>query len=228
MEDPDSEAIEQSFRQFHAWFQPAFGRKQHQERSRDYLRGLLVQAAERGNAENLAEVVESSARVLQRFLTEARWSDHTVIERLQALAVLLLLLVETVRRAEVGETTESGGTTETLPDPNRVWAVDESGFPKQGKKSAGVAPQYCGALGKVANCQIGVFLCFVGPGGRLLVDKRLYLPKVWTNDPARCEEAGIPKEAQEYQSKTELALEMLRQARQWGYLQAGWVTGDDA
>ena len=73
-----------------------------------------------------------------------------------------------------------------LTHPRAVWAVDSSGFPKQGKQSVGVARQYCGALGKVANCQVGVFLAHVGPRGRALVDKRLYLPPEWTNDPARC------------------------------------------
>jgi SRSO17 transposase len=106
--------------------------------------------------------------------------------------------------------------------------VDESGIAKQGKKSAGVARQYCGAVGKVANCQVGVFLAYISPHGRLLVDKRLYLPSSWTDDPKRCEEAGIPPGAQRYQSKTDLALEMLRHAQTLGHLTARWVTGDDA
>ena len=73
------ERIEASFRQFHAELAPAFGRQQWRERSRDYLRGLLVPAAERGNAENRAEAVEgASARVLHRFSTEARWDDPAV------------------------------------------------------------------------------------------------------------------------------------------------------
>jgi hypothetical protein len=80
-----------------------------------------------------------------------------------------------------------------LSHPEAVWAVDSSGFLKQGKKSVGVAPQYCGAVGQVAHCQVGVFLAHVGPRGRALVDKRLFLPEEWTNHPARCDAAGIPK-----------------------------------
>jgi SRSO17 transposase len=196
--------IEQSFQAFHAVFAPAFGRKQWRKRSGDYLRGLLVQASERGNAENLAEAVPgASARVLQRFLTEARWDDDAVIERLQAhLATRLSHL-------------------------DAVWAVDDSGFPKQGRKSVGVARQYCGALGKKANCQVGVFLAYVSPRGRALVDKALYLPQAWADDPERCSSAGVPEQERAYRSKTELALLLLEQAQRHGHLSAAWVTGDD-
>lgn len=204
MELQEFARIEESFQQFHAHFAPAFGRKQWRERSRDYLRGLLGQASERGNAENLAEAVEgTSARVLQRFLTEAKWDDTAVIERLQAYLAA------------------------RLADPDAVWALDDSSFPKQGKKSVGVARQYCGALGKVANCQVGVFLAYVSPKGRALVDKRLFLPHEWADDPARCAAAGVPETAVAYQSKTDLALTVLLQAQAWGHLEARWVTGDD-
>ena len=92
----------------------------------------------------------------------------------------------------------------------------------------GVARQYCGRLGKVANCQGGMFLAYVSPPGRALVDKRLYLPASWTSDRERCQGAGVPEERQGYRSKTELALEMLERALERGHLQAGWVAGDDA
>jgi len=198
------ERLEASLREFHAEFAPSFGRKQWRERSQDYLRGLLVQAAERGNAENLSEMTKASERVLQRFLSEAKWEDNGVVEHLQKY---------------LGP---------RLAHPDAVWAVDDSGMPKQGKKSVGVARQYCGALGKVAGCQVGVFLAHVGARGRALVDKRLYLPKEWTADPQRCAEAQVPADHREYQSKTDLALAMLVQAKEWNHLQAGWVTGDDA
>lgn len=203
MDQEEFGRLETSFRSFHAEFAPVFGRKPCRERSQDYLRGLLVQAAERGNAENLSEVTDASERVLQRFLTEARWDEQAVIGKLQ----------------------EYLGPR--LHHPEAVWAVDGSGFPKQGKKSVGVARQYCGALGKVAGCQVGVFLAHVGPRGRALVDKRLYLPQEWAADPERCDEAQVPPEQREYRSQSELALAMLRQARAWGHLSAEWVTGDD-
>jgi SRSO17 transposase len=199
----DFEGILEAFRAFHAEFAPAFGRKQWRERSQEYLQALLVQSQERCNAENLSEVVSASARVLQRFLTEASWDDQAVIDRLQAYLAARLL------------------------HPEAVWAVDESGFPKQGKKSVGVKRQYCGALGKVANCQMGVFLAHVGPRGRALVDKRLFVPAEWIKDPARLDASGVPKEARIQKTKPQLALGLLQEALARGHLHADWVTGDD-
>jgi SRSO17 transposase len=83
-------------------------------------------------------------------------------------------------------------------------------------------------LGKVANCQAGMFLAYVSPLGRSLVDKGLYLPESWTSDSGRCEAAGIPVERRSYRSKTELALELLERALERGHLRAKWVAGDDA
>ncbi len=204
MELQEFERVYGSFCAFHAEYAPDFGRKQWRENSQPYLQGLLVQAEERRNAENLAEALPVSARALQRFLTDARWDHGRVTAHLQAY---------------LGP---------RLNHPQAVWAVDSSGFPKQGKQSAGVARQYCGAVGKIANCQVGVFLAHVGPRGRALVDKRLYLPKEWTQDQGRCDAAGIPREQQVYRSETELAREMLAQAQSLGALTAAWVTGDDA
>ncbi len=92
----------------------------------------------------------------------------------------------------------------------------------------GVARQYCGALGKIANCQAGVLLAHVGPRGRVLADKRLYLPQEWTGDTERCAAVGVPQERRAYQSKTELALEMLERAQVRANLKAQWVAGDSA
>ena len=88
-----------------------------------------------------------------------------------------------------------------------------------------------GTLGKIAPPtadQAGVFLAHVGPRGRALVDKRLYLPKEWTGDAERCEAAGVPEGRREYRSKTELALEMVERAQSRGHLKAQWVAGDSA
>ena len=80
--------------------------------------------------------------------------------------------------------------------------------------------QYCGRLGKVASCQAGMFLAYVSPLGRALVDKRLYLPENWTSDEERCAAAGIPEERRSYRSKTALALEMLERG-QWRWAISG-------
>ena len=204
MDAANFERVYDSFQRFHGFFAASFGRKQWQEHSRNYLQALLVQAQERRNAGNLSESVGISARAMQRFLTEARWSDDAVIGRLQEYLA------------------------PRLGHPGAVWVFDGSDFRKQGRKSAGVARQYCGRLGKVANCQAGMFLAYVSPLGRALVDKRLYLPKSWTSDPERCAAAGVAEDRRSYRSKTELALEMLERAMELGHIRAGWVAGDDA
>ena len=203
----DAAAFEQvygSFRDFHAYFAPLFGRWETREHSGHYLQALLVQSGERRNAENLSETVPGSARGMQRFLTDSPWDDEVIIGRLQ----------------------EYLGTR--LEHPEGVWALDGSDFPKQGRKSVGVARQYCGRLGKVANCQAGMFLAYVSPLGRSLVDKGLYLPESWTSDPGRCAAAGVPEERRSYRSKTGLALELLERALERGHLRAKWVAGDNA
>ena len=180
MDTVSFERVYDSFQEFHAFFAASFGRKQWREHSRNYLQALLVQAQERRNAENLSESVGISARAMQRFLTEARWSDDTVMGRLQEYLA------------------------PRLGHPEAVWVFDGSDFPKQGRKSAGVARQYCGRLGKVANSQAGMFLAYVSPpsasSGPALVDKRLYLPGSWTSDPGRCAAAGVPEEHRSYRS----------------------------
>lgn len=80
----------------------------------------------------------------------------------------------------------------------------------------------------MGNCQVGVFLGYASERGHALVDKALYLPKEWTGDPGRCKAAGVPEEEITYQSKAELGLNLLRQARQAGHLQGQWVTADEA
>jgi hypothetical protein len=106
-----------------------------------------------------------------------------------------------------------------------VLVVDESGIPKKGTKSAGVAPQYCGARNTVVNCQVGVFVAYVSTRGTALVDRELYLPKGWTEHRERCPEAGIPEQVG-FACKQQLAAKML--ARLVGRVPAGWVAADAA
>lgn len=198
--------VSESFECFHAQLAPSFGLMVWQEHCRNYVRALLVQSSERRNAENLGEAIGLPARVMQWFLTQATWNDDAVMAGLQCYLGSRL--------------------NHTQAD----WIVDESGFPKQGKKSVGVARQYCGHLGKVASCQVGVFLAHVGPRGRAIVDKRLLLPeKEWAKDPDRCKTAGVPDAVIQagYQSKSELALGLLRRAQERQSLRAEWVLADD-
>ena len=107
------ERVSEAFQDFHDYFAPDFGRREAREHSRHYLQALLVQSEERRNAENLSETVPASSRALQRFLAESPWDDDAVIDRLQ----------------------EYLGSR--LEDPQGVWVLDGSDFPKQGVKSVG-------------------------------------------------------------------------------------------
>jgi len=104
--------------------------------------------------------------------------------------------------------------------------IDESSFPKQGTDSVGVARQYCGRLGKVDNCQVGVFLGYVNGRNRTLIDERLYLPQEWTEDLPRPREAVVPDEVV-FKNKAQLAKEMILHAKENG-VRFGWVGMDSA
>jgi SRSO17 transposase len=112
---------------------------------------------------------------------------------------------------------------EHLGTPEGVVVIDDSGIPKKGTKSAGVAPQCCGVRHAVVNCQVGVVACYVSGRGMALVDRELYLPAVWTTDRERCQAAGVP-ESVGFATKPQLAVGML--ARLLGRLPAAWVAAD--
>src|SRR4051794_40941423 len=193
-----------TFAAFHAQFAPLFGRDATQVHSEQYWRGLFVQHADRRQPQNLAgAIARASPPALQRFVTAPPPGGARGLTRLP----------------------RGGGAHLSAPDG--VWVLDDSGFPKQGTHSVGVGPQYCGQVGKVTNCQTGVFLAYVSRRGHALVDARLYLPRDWIADPARCRAAGVPAETP-YQSKPELGQQLLQAARERGQLAGQWVTADEA
>ncbi|HEY7031026.1 MAG TPA: IS701 family transposase [Thermomicrobiales bacterium] len=167
----------------------------------DYLRGLIADV-ERKNGWQLAERAGyAHPRGIQRVLDRYAWDAEAVRDDLRAHVA-----------AELG-------------DPDGVLVVDETGFPKQGRHSAGVARQYCGALGKVANCQVGVLLGYAGPRGHAAIDRALFVPQAWLADPARCRGAAIP-DGLTYRTKPQLALAMLERALDAG-VPARWVVADE-
>jgi SRSO17 transposase len=113
---------------------------------------------------------------------------------------------------------------ETLADENAVLVIDETGFLKQGKASCGVARQYTGSAGKITNCQIGVFACYVSRHGHAFIDRSLYLPKTWTDDPARMAAAHVPEETG-FATKPVLAARMIERALAAG-VPFAWVAAD--
>src|SRR5665648_1012863 len=177
-----------------------FSRSEPRERVVEYLRGLLS-AEERKNSWTLSERAgEATPDGMQRLLSTSDWDPDLVRDDLQRYVV------------------------DHLADPGGVLVVDETGFLKKGTRSAGVARQYSGTAGRVENSQVGVFLTYTTTSGRTFLDRELYLPKVWTDDRDRCRRAGIGDDVG-FATKPELAIRMLRRAREVG-VPARWVTGD--
>jgi SRSO17 transposase len=179
---------------------PRFRRAEVRRRVRRFLEGLLA-PVERKNGWQLAEAIgERGPHGVQRLLLEADWDQEAARDELRSYVL-----------AHLGE--KAG-----------ILVVDETGFLKKGKKSAGVAPQYSGTAGGRANCQIGVFLLYASAHGAAFIDRELYLPEVWSEDRVRCREAGIP-DAVGFATKGELAQQMLTRAFTAG-VRAAWVVGD--
>lgn len=169
--------------------------------AQQYLCGLIQ--AEDKNMERMAEVVpDSDEQVLQHFLTNSSWSYRSVMD-------------------QVASDTDSmfGDNVDTC------LIVDESGIPKKGDKSVGVGRQWCGEVGKVENCQVGVFAALACRDVVTLIDTRLYLPQSWTDNPWRCELAGVPREHIVQKSKCDLALDIVNHARGNG-ITYNWVGVD--
>jgi SRSO17 transposase len=179
---------------------PHFRRAEARTRTGRFLRALLA-PVERKNGWQLAEALgERSPHGVQRLLAEADWEEDAVRDELCRYVV------------------------DHLGGADGVLVVDETGFLKKGKKSAGVANQYSGAAHGKANNQVGVFLLYASARGMAFVDRELYLPEEWLMDPVRCREAGIP-EARQLLTKGELAKGMLARAFA-AQVPADWVVGD--
>jgi SRSO17 transposase len=169
--------------------------------AKHYLCGLMQ--AEKKNMERMAEVVpESDDQALQHFLANSFWEEQAVMDQVAREANQHL-----------------GGHAGT------ALLIDEAAITKKGEKSVGVARQWNGRLGKVDNCQVGVFAALSLGARATLVDRKLYLPQAWVDDPKRCDEAKIPKDHRVVKSKAKLALEMVRHQRGLG-VQFAWVGAD--
>ncbi|MDY7091205.1 MAG: IS701 family transposase [Actinomycetota bacterium] len=167
-----------------------------------YLRGLLA-PIERRSGWSLAEHAgDATPDAMQGLLVSRCFDRDAVRDELRAAVV-----------AAIG-------------DPAGVLIGDETGFVKKGKASAGVQRQYTGTSGKVDNCQIGVFLAYHTRHGRALIDRELYMPKSWTDDPGRCATAHVPGDVQ-FATKPAQAQSMLERAVDAG-VPFAWFTGDEA
>jgi SRSO17 transposase len=179
---------------------PRFGRVEPRRRALAYLRGLLS-ATERKNGWQLAEVAgDRTPDGVQDFLSRVHWEADLVRDDLRAYV------------------------TAQLGDEQAVLVLDETGFLKKGDKSCGVQRQYSGTAGRIENCQIGVFLAYASCHGQALIDRALYLPENWVNDPPRRAAAGVPATVV-FMTKPKLGGAMLKRAFATG-VPCAWVVGD--
>jgi SRSO17 transposase len=179
---------------------PYFERAEPRQRALAYLRGLLS-PAERKNSWQLAEVSgDATPYGRQHLLRRALWDPDAV---------------RNARRTDV---------IEHLGDGQAVLVIEETGFLKKGRHSAGVARPYRGTAGRIETCQSGVFLAYASRHGQVLLDRELSLPQEWTADRERCQRAGIPEDRR-FATKPKLAQQMLARALAAG-VPATWVTGD--
>jgi len=176
------------------------GRSERRESAALYVQGLLM-PGQRKSIEPMAERLGVDSQKLQQFISDSPWSDSQVWQA--------------IRR-------------EVIPavEPLQAWVVDETGWLKQGTDSVGVSHQYCGAVGKQAQCQVAVELVVSDGEVAAPVGARLYLPKVWTEDPARREKAGVPQSVR-FQTKPEIAGDLIQEALADG-LTAAPILGDAA
>src|SRR5262245_10753410 len=174
-----------------------------------YLQGLLLNG-ERKSIEPLASRVrlpeglpsKDPEQALQQCVNQSPWDEQKVLRRYR------------------------GRMTQTFASPEGILVIDDTSFPKQGTHSVGVQRQYCGALGKKANCQVAVSVHYVSPWGHYPLDLRLYLPEVWLGDPQRLDRAGVPEAERRALTKPQIALELLDRVRGEGL--PGWAVVTDA
>jgi len=206
---PECNLTEQDVEQFVAemteyteLFAPAFQRVEQMGWSQAYLQGLLGDAS-RKNIEQIALGMGEKVRSMQYFIGQSPWKTEPVIRIHQGLVA------------------------ETLGEVDGVALIDESGVVKQGDDSVGVAAQYCGSVGKVANSQVGVYLGYASRKGYSLIEGQLFMPKDWFSDgqAAKRDACGVPIELKP-QTKPEIGLDLLCRAIQRGSLPFQWVAGD--
>ena len=198
--DPDTvRRCRQHLTHFIQRYLPFFYRDEQRQHAQIILQGKLT-GLQRKTTEPIALEADLKRRPLQHFVGAGRWDDNAVLTELRR------------------------HVTEELGDPNGVLVLDPSAFPKKGSDSCGVARQWCGRLGKIDNCQVGVFLAYVAPRGQALVDCRLFLPEEQAADRHHRHKTYVPKDLT-FQEKWRLGLGLVRTAGQ--ELPHGWVVGDD-
>jgi SRSO17 transposase len=205
-----SERLLPELANYYAIYRPLFQRREQREQFEQYERGLMSSELANKSIESMVLQMQgddpNAIRASQQFISQGAWDDQVLLQR---------------HWCEVNQ---------DLGDDNGVLILDGRDFPKQGDESVGVKRQMCGELGKIANCQAGVFVSYASSKGYTLLDRRLYLPAEWFNDAAyaqRRQQCGVPTDLV-FQTKPELGLAMVKALHGAGTLRFGWLTCDEA
>ncbi len=199
----DVEDFYDELRAFHENFADCFSRSEPRENFLNYMTGQFS-ALERKSIEPMALHIEgANVRALQRFISDVVWNQGLILTRYHTMV------------------------NEDLGDQEAALIFDETSFPKKGEESVGVARQYCGSLGKIDNCQVGVFAAYASPHGYALLDKRLFIPERWFSDEfsGKREKCEVP-DSISFRTKPQLAVEMLEQIAQEDILPFKYVVAD--
>lgn len=203
----DAEKLAAELSDYYAGYAPLFSRSEQRQWGQLYLRGQ-VSNLERKSIEPMVLRERgkdlNAVRAVQQFIGDGAWDDELILERHQRLVA------------------------EDLGEPGATVIVDGSGFPKKGEHSVGVQRQYCGALGKIANCQQGVFVVYASSRGHTFLDRRLYMPASWfeKSQAARAKKCGVPAELT-FKTEPELGLEMVVRINERGVVPFTWVNADE-
>src|SRR5690348_1763902 len=199
--------------QWHQRLRPRFARPEVHQHTLLYLQAILSDIPRKNGWQIAEHARQSRPYGMQRLLSRAVWDEDGVRDDLRTLVCQTLCPSPVLPE----QTLESAA-------PFPVLVIDESGFPKRGRHSAGVAPQYCGRTGRVENCQVGVFLSFVTALGHALIDRELYLLEDWCSDLPRRQAAHIPDQVS-FATQPELGQRMIQRA-QAAHLPIRWVVAD--
>jgi SRSO17 transposase len=201
-----------SLNHLHQRLRPQFARPEPYQHTLLYLQAILSDIPRKNGWQIAEQAREARPYGIQRLLARAVWDEDGVRDELRTFVCQSLHPPPLLPTSEV--------LTQVFP----VLVLDESGFPKRGRHSAGVAPQYCGITGRVENCQVGVFLSYVTAHGHALIDRELYLPEDWCGDLPRRHTAHIPDHVR-FATKPELGQRMIERTKA-AHLPIRWVVAD--
>lgn len=174
--------------------------KRFYDKAHTYCRGIFM--SELSNIERISEEMFANYHQMQHFITESNWDYRALMDQV------------------------SRDVSHSLPKRKLTGLIiDESGWEKKGDKSVGVAPQYCGNVGKISNSQVAVFGALSNGDFASMVDAQLFLPESWSNDSMRCQEAGIPEADRGFKTKWEIAIEIVKRQKELG-INFDYVGGD--